>query len=164
MKRCLIVLLALCALTVAKAQVYGVKTNALGWATGTLNAGVEMSVTKQWSIELSGYWNPIAKSWWVQPAVRYWLREHFAGHFFSAHPAYGWYNIDNRKGLFSGLGVSYGYTWPLSGRWSFTAEGGLGVFYMRDTKRLSETPECVTRSSRIVLAPSKVEVAFGYLF
>jgi hypothetical protein len=84
MKRKLIIMaaLSLCAATSAQAQFYGVKSNALGWVTGTLNAGVEVSVGKQWSVEVSGYWNPVetkrfsAKAWWIQPAVRYWLYEH----------------------------------------------------------------------------------------
>ena len=164
--------------TGARAQFFSVKTNALGLATGTVNAGIEVAVAKQWSIEASGYWNPIsterfsAKAWLVQPATRYWLYEHFVGHFFAAHPAYGMYDVGNGewhyKGWLSGLGVSYGYTWILSRQWNLTAEGGIGFYYMQDTKRNYETsdwlPKVSSRYRRIVFAPSKLELSFSYLF
>ncbi len=179
MKKLIIIAVMLLSFSLAaRAQFYGVKANALGWATGTVNAGVEMSVAKQWSVEVSGYWNPVkteqfsARAWWVQPAARYWLYEHFVGHFFAAHPAYGQYDIGNDrwhyKGWLTGLGVSYGYTWILSKRWNLTAEGGIGLYYMRDTKRFyvidDWSPERITHYRRIVLAPSKLEVSFSYLF
>lgn len=164
--------------TGVRAQFFAVKTNALGFATGTINAGVEVAVSKQWSVELSGYWNPLktdkfsAKSWWVQPAVRWWLYEHFVGHFIAAHPAYGRYDVGNarwhRKGWITGFGVSYGYTWPLAKRWNLTAEGGIGVYYMQDREPPNVyddwKPVAVAHSRRVVLAPSKLEVSFSYLF
>jgi hypothetical protein len=179
MKR--ILMIAALMLTVgtgARAQFYSVKTNALGWAAGTINAGVEVSAGKRWSVEVSGYWNPVradrfsAKAWWVQPAVRYWLYEHFVGHFAAAHPAYGRYDIGNGErhyeGWFAGLGISYGYTWILTKRWNLTAEGGIGLYYARDRRRYYEiddwSPECITYYRRIVLAPSKLELSFSYLF
>ncbi len=162
----------------ARAQFYAVKANAAGWAAGTVNGGVELSLGKQWSVEASGYWNPIrterfsARAWWVQPAVRRWRYEHFVGPFFAAHPAYGRYDVGNDrwhyKGWLAGLGASYGYTWLLSKRWNLTAEGGLGLYYMDDRKRFYEVddwqPECLVRSRRVVLAPSKLEISFSYLF
>lgn len=113
-------LLFLGSFTDAKAQFYGVKTNALYLGTGTINAGFETSVGKQWSVDISGYWNPVStkkmstRAWYVQPAIRYWQYEHFVGPFWSVHLAYGRYNVGNDrwhyKGWFSGLGFSYGYT------------------------------------------------------
>lgn len=174
----IIAALVLLGSTGARAQFFSVKVNALGWATGTVNAGVEVAVAKQWSVELSGYWNPIqtdrfsAKAWWVQPAARYWLYEHFVGHFFAVHPTYGRYDVGNGKwqykGWLSGLGFSYGYTWILAKRWNLTAEGGIGVYYMQDTKRDRKSddwrPECFTNYRRVVFAPSKLELSFSYLF
>ena len=179
MKKLLIIAaLLLCFCTGAKAQFFAVKGNALGWATGTVNAGVEMAVGKQWSVELSGYWNPIktdsfsARAWWVQPAVRWWRYEHFVGPFVAAHPAYGRYDVGNdrwhRRGWLTGLGFSFGYTWLLAKRWNLTAEGGLGLYYMKDTRENYEvddwSPICIVRSRRVALAPSKLEVSFSYLF
>lgn len=170
--------MALAAAHTARAQFYGVKVNTLGLATGTVNGGVEFALDKQWSFDVSAYWNPIktdrfsAKFWYVQPGVRYWRYEHFVGPFYAAHLAYGRYNVGNDrwhyKGWFAGLGFSYGYTWMLSKQWNFTLEGGLGFYFMRDRKRFYETddwtPVRIVHYRRVVLAPSKLEVTFSYLF
>ena len=179
MKKIMIITtLIVCSLTGAKAQFYGIKSNAALLATGTVNLDAEMSVHKQWSLDVSGYWNPIksdnfsSRFWYVQPSARYWFYEHFVGHFVAAHAAYGRYNVGNNKhdlkGWFTGAGVSYGYTWILTKQWNFTLEGGVGIYYMRDTKTLKEydnwSPICVTHYRRWVVAPSKFEAAFSYLF
>lgn len=180
MKKTIVILslILLCSVTGAKAQFYGIKTNTVLLATGTINAGFEMSVSKQWSIDVPVYWNLIntnkfsSRFWYVQPGVRYWRYEHFVGPFYAAHAAYGRYNVGNDrwhyKGWFSGLGFSYGYTWILSKRWNLTAEGGLGFYFMRDRKRYYEIddwePECIRNYRRFVVAPSKLEVSFTYLF
>lgn len=120
-KTLIIILLAcFCGITAGRAQFYSVKTNAALLAVGTVNAGTELSLGKQWSLDISGYWNPIktdrfsARAWYIQPGVRYWLFEHFVGHFFASHLAAGKYNVGNNrwyyKGRFAGIGFSYGYT------------------------------------------------------
>ena len=35
----------------------------------------------------------------------------------------------------TGIGISYGYAWLLSKRWNLSVEAGLGIYYIRDTKR-----------------------------
>ncbi len=174
----IITIFVLLGATGARAQFFGVKGNALGWVTGTVNAGFEVAVDKQWSVEISGYWNPIrtdrfsARAWWVQPALRWWRYEHFAGHFLATHPAYGRYDVGNarwhRRGWLTGLGFSYGYSWLLARQWNFTVEGGIGFYYMSDRREEYETddwsPVVIVHSRRVVLAPSKLEVSFSYLF
>lgn len=171
-------ILALCALTGAKAQYYGIKSNAALIPTGTLNIGAEISLAKQWSLDVSAYFNPVktdklsAKFWYVQPGVRYWRYEHFVGPFYGAHAAYGQYDIGNDRwhydGWFTGAGISAGYSWILSDQWNFTLEGGLGLYYMRDTKYRYDYGEsekiCVRHYRRVVLAPSKIEASFTFLF
>lgn len=180
MKKKLIItaILALCALTGAQAQYYGIKTNAAMLPTGTVNAGFEVSLAKQWSLDVSGYWNPIstdklsAKFWYVQPGVRYWRYEHFVGPFIGGHATYGQYTVGNDRwyydGWFTGAGVSAGYSWILTDRWNFTLEGGLGLYYMCDTKYWHDYSDwekiCVRHYRRVVLAPSKIEASFSFLF
>lgn len=173
---CLLIFISICG--GVKAQFYTAKVNGLGLATGTVNAAVELSISKQWSVELAGYWNPVqTKSFrttalWIQPAVRYWIFEHFVGHFISTHITVGKYDIGNAKhhfkGWLSGIGCSYGYTWILSKRWNMTAEAGLGLYYLRDKLRSYEIPEWqpirIVNYQRVVLAPSKLEISFSYLF
>jgi hypothetical protein len=174
----IITALVLLGATGARAQFFAVKTNVPLLATGTVNAGFEVAVAKQWSVKVAGYWNPVktdkfsVRAWLVQPAVRWWRYEHFVGHFVAAHPAYGRYNIGKalwyRRGWLTGLGFSYGYSWPLSKQWNFTAEGGIGVYYMKDRRENYVTgdweSETVIRTRRVVLAPSKLELSFSYLF
>jgi hypothetical protein len=177
-KSLIIAALVLLGTTGARAQFFAVKGNALGWATGTVNAGAEVAVAKQWSVELSGYWNSIKtdtfsiKAWWVQPSLRWWRYEHFVGSFVALHPAGGRYDVGgehfHRQGWFTGLGVSYGYGWLLSRRWNITAEGGMGFYYMRDRRDDYKTDEWspvrIVHARRVVLAPSKLEISFSYLF
>jgi len=147
-------------------------------AGGTLNGGMEIAIAKQWSIDISGYWNPIKtknfsiRHTYIQPSVRWWLYEHFAGHFIALQVAGGYYDIGksdyHTKGWFTGLGTSYGYTWLLSKQWNLTAEGGIGFFFIKN-KKLSYfvddwEPEIIRHSQRIVLYPSKVELSLTYLF
>lgn len=164
--------------TAAKAQFYGVKINTLALTTGTVNGGVEIAVGKQWSLDIPAYWNPIntdsfsSKLWYVQPGVRWWMYEHFVGHFFAGHVAYGHYNVGDRdkyfKGWFTGLGVSYGYTWIIGRQWNLTAEGGLGLYFMRHKRKLRTiedwSPECIRHTKRVAMLPSKLDVTFSYLF
>lgn len=60
MRKLLILLLCVLAAHTASAQYTAVRVNTLGWAMGTLNAGVDVAVAQKWSVELSGYWNPIS--------------------------------------------------------------------------------------------------------
>ncbi len=179
MKRYLFITLLLISFSVAThAQFYAVKTNTLSLATCTLNGGVELALNKQWSLDVSGYWNPVKtnnislKHWYIQPAIRWWLYEHFAGHFAALQVASGKYDIGNSKrhtrGWFSGVGASYGYTWILSKQWNMTAEAGLGFYYTQNKRKDyfvdDWQEEIVKHSRRIVLAPSKIELSLSYLF
>ena len=110
--------------------------------------------------------------WAIQPGVRYWFFEEYAGHFLGTHLAAAKYDIGgrrfHRKGWLTGLGVSYGYSWLLSTRWNLSVEAGLGLYYMKNTRRDHYVPddrdEYIYRSRRLVLGPSKCTVGFTYLF
>ena len=43
----------------AAAQIFAVRANALAVCSATLNVGAEAALTDNWSLELSGYWNPV---------------------------------------------------------------------------------------------------------
>lgn len=139
------------------AQDFSVKTNLVDDALLDVNLGVEAAVAPKWTVEMPVSFNAWTlshkrrwKHWAVQPGVRYWLCDRFAGHFFGAHLHGGQYNIggidgkinifgtDLRKlkdsryqGWFVGAGVSYGYTWILGRHWNAEAEIGLGYAYTR---------------------------------
>jgi len=48
MKKIFIMLLCVLAAHTASAQYTAVRVNALGWAVGTLNAGVDVAVAQKW--------------------------------------------------------------------------------------------------------------------
>ena len=118
----------------AAAQIFAVRANALAVCSATLNAGAEAALTDNWSLELSGYWNPVKTASLsmnfhaVQLGGRYWFYESFVGHFLGQHLTYVGYDLGSRtkryKGHACGLGVSYGYAWMLSKRWNVAVEAG----------------------------------------
>ena len=162
----------------AAAQIFAVRANALAACSATLNVGAETALTDNWSLELSGYWNPVNTASLsmnfhaVQLGGRYWFYESFVGHFLGQHLTYADYDLGSRtkryKGNAYGLGVSYGYAWMLSKRWNIALEAGIGLFHTEDTRRdptVSDwEDEYIYRYRRWTLAPTKLEVSFSYIF
>ena len=86
----------------ASAQVVGVKTNALYWATATPNVGFEFALADRWTFEIAGGYNPWtlnpeknvkAKHFLVTPEIRYWFCESFNGHFIGINGNYTQFNV-----------------------------------------------------------------------
>lgn len=152
-----LILLALSAYGGAYAQTAALKTNLVGDALLSPNAAFEIGLAPRWTFDVSGqfnFWtlshNRRWKHWVVQPEIRYWLCDRFAGHFVGVHLLGGEYNVggvnipvsflgsdfkklkDTRyQGWFGGLGVAYGYDWVLSEHWNLEAELGIGWTYTR---------------------------------
>lgn len=177
---------ALCGCLPAAAQKVAVKTNALYWATASLNAAVETRLSDKWTLDMSLGYNPFTfsnnkklKHIAVQPEARYWLCSTFAGHFVAGHVVYSHFNAGGVKfpfGIFPDLadyryqgnlgaiGVGYGYSWMLpSKRWSIEAEAGVGYGFVSYTQY-----ECRTCGSRIgkekrgFVMPTKLAVSIIY--
>lgn len=162
----------------AAAQFFAVRADALAALTGTLHLGAEASVADRWTIEASGYWNPIRTSDFsmnfgaMQIGPRYWFYESFVGHFIGAQLSWIDYDLGRRTrhydGNAYGFSVSYGYAWMLSKRWNVALEAGVGLFHTRDTQRdptVSDwEDEYIYRTRRWTLLPSRLEVSFSYLF
>ena len=156
MKRIFALLLFVLAANAASAQQAAVRVNALALATGTLNAGIEVAVAERWSVVASGYWNPIAtdnlrmKVLAGTVGVRRWRCEPYAGLFWGLHSTVARYRVGNGRnrynGWTAGAGSSVGYAWRLARRWSFSLEGGLGIYYMDDT-RWTPRPSPITAAS-----------------
>ncbi len=143
----------LCSTTVSHAQKVAIKSNLLYDATTTMNLGLEIGLAKKWSLDLSGNYNPWKfgndmrlRHWGVQPELRYWFCEKFNGHFLGLHAHYADYNVgkisflsDNMEqhryqGYLWGAGISYGYQWLLSDRWSMEAVIGAGFARLDHSK------------------------------
>lgn len=184
----LLVVLGCCAGSSVYAQQIAVKTNLLHWAAaGTPNAGFEIGLGKQTTLEMMGGYNSWTldksknkklKHWMVMPEFRYWLCERFNGHFFGVHAGYGEYNIsgiripflpkhvkDHRyQGWAVGAGIAYGYSWILGNRWNLETTIGVGYAYT-DYDRY----ECRTcgnfsgSNDKHYFGPTKAGISFIYI-
>ena len=139
-----------------RGQDINVKTNLLYDATLTVNAGAEVGLAPRWSFDLSGNYNSWSvnhhkwKHWLVQPELRYWFCDHFAGHFVGIHALGGQYNLGNIKnsinflgsdfskltdqryqGWYVGAGIAYGYSFILNRHLNLELEAGFGYIYTR---------------------------------
>lgn len=179
---CLLLLFA--CLQKATAQTVAVKTNPLYWATTSLNAAAEVRLSPKWTAELSLGYNPFdflpdnkkLKHALVQTEGRYWLCSAFAGHFVGANLLYSHYNAggvnlpffselkDHRfQGDLGAVGVVYGYSMPLSRRWSVEGVVGLGYGITRYRKYSCETCGAYkTTETKHLLMPTKLSVSFIY--
>ena len=178
MKRLFVLLLFVLAANAASAQYTAVRVNALGLATGTVNAGVDVAVSEKWSVEASAYWNPISpeslrtKVLGAVVGVRRWRFEPHVGFFWGVHSALAQYRVGNRNKRYNGwavgVGASAGYSWMLHRRWNFSLEGGIGLYYMNDTRWNPAPPPgedvFLRHYRRIALAPAKLEASFSYMF
>ncbi|MFG6425414.1 DUF3575 domain-containing protein [Lepagella muris] len=146
-----------CGICGAKAQEVALKTNLLSDAFLNPNLAAEVALAPRWTIDVSGQFNTWNlshdrkwKHWVVQPEIRYWFCDRFAGHFVGAHLLGGQYNVggidipfsflgtdfkklkDTRyQGWFGGLGVAYGYAWAIAEHWNIEGEIGIGWTYTR---------------------------------
>lgn len=153
MRKLLLVIIFTISVGYISAQRVGIKTNLLYDATTTMNLGVEIGLANRWTLDVSGNYNPWTlskednrkiKHYLIQPEVRYWLCEKFNGHFFGLHTGFAQYNIsavkipfvkDSEKyryeGWATGVGLSYGYSMILGGRWNMEFTAGAGLVYTR---------------------------------
>ncbi len=141
----------------------GVEVGIGGKSTVNLVYGINA-----WSYNSDTHGKRLAKHWVLMPEYRWWFCSRFNGHFLGVHLMGGQLNAanvslpipgfffqgvnlqkavkDNRyQGPFAGVGVTYGYQWPLSRHWNLEAEVGVGYSHAW----LDEYPcgECGTKIS-----------------
>lgn len=174
------------------AQNVAVKTNLLYDAAATINAGVEIGLAPNWTLDLSANYNGWTlshnrkwKHWLVQPEARYWLCDRFSGHFFGVHAVGGQYNIGGLKnnlkflgtdfsrlsdhrfqGWMAGGGVAYGYAWVLGRYWNLEAEIGVGYVYSKydQFKCAGCGKRLESGKSHHYLGPTKAAINIIYVF
>lgn len=130
------------ALKATRDRLIAVKTNIVPWGFGVANLGIEIEISKSFSISLPVWWSPyfISKKYalrtlLLQPECRYWLKDTGTSHFFGIHAGAVWYNIrfkdiryqDVTFPLLNG-GITYGYALRLNKH--FYAEFSIGVGYV----------------------------------
>lgn len=161
------------------AQTIGLKTNLLMDATYNVNLGIEVPLAPHWTADVSGEYNNWTlshgrrwKHWFVQPELRYWLCNRWAGHFLALHPFYGKFNIGGLwdetryQGWGLGAGVAYGYAWVLNKHWTIEGEIGLGYAYGKyDRYRCTGCGKKIeTDKTHHYVGPTKAAINLVYFF
>lgn len=163
-------------------QHVAVKSNLLHDLSASMNLGLEFKLKPKTTLDFSVSYNPWnytdnkkMKHILVQPELRFWTCESFFGHFFGLHAHYGYYNVggigpftaikNNRyEGWLAGAGLSYGYHWLLSNRWSLEATFGLGYVYTDYTKwECKQCGERIKDSNKQYFGPTKAGVSIIYI-
>ena len=158
-----------------KAQRVTVKTNALYWAASTPNLGAEFRVNRHVTFNFEAAYNHLkifnidTRGAMITPEVRYWFSARpQAGHFVGIAGIGCHYNFeigDNRhKADLYGGGVTYGYSFVLSRRWSLETTLGVGMAHvqeMRWDKDEYEPDEANVKRWNPI--PIKAGVTFVYL-
>jgi len=167
-------------------QALTVKSDLLTGALSSPNLAVEVKLSDRFTLEAGFHYNPFPaggdkrwKHWFVQPELRYWMCQPFGGHFFGTHLLYGVYNAGGMKpplglfkgirssryeGDFLGLGVSYGYHFILSPRWSIETNLGIGFLHAGyERYRCLHCGEQTGGGHKNFIAPTRVAVSLVYL-
>ena len=182
----LFLLLLLFRLADPHSQTLAVKNDLLTGALSSPNLSVEVKLSDRFTLEAGFHYNPFPvgggkrwKHWFVQPELRYWMCQPFGGHFFGAHLMYGVYNAGDMKlplglfkgvrssryeGDFLGLGVSYGYHFILSPRWSIETSLGVGFLHIGyERYRCLHCGEQTGGGYKNFIAPTRAAVSLVYL-
>ena len=182
----LFLLLLLFRLADLHSQTLAVKNDLLTGALSSPNLSVEVKLSDRFTLEAGFHYNPFPaggdkrwKHWFVQPELRYWMCQPFGGHFFGAHLMYGVYNAGDMKlplglfkgvrssryeGDFLGLGVSYGYHFILSPRWSIETSLGVGFLHIGyERYRCLHCGEQTGGGYKNFIAPTWAAVSLVYL-
>ena len=182
----LFLLLLLFRLADLHSQTLAVKNDLLTGALSSPNLSVEVKLSDRFTLEAGFHYNPFPaggdkrwKHWFVQPELRYWMCQPFGGHFFGAHLRYGVYNAGDMKlplglfkgvrssryeGDFLGLGVSYGYHFILSPRWSIETSLGVGFLHIGyERYRCLHCGEQTGGGYKNFIAPTRAAVSLVYL-
>lgn len=163
------------------AQRVALRTNLLLWSTTTPNAGVEFSMGRHFTFELTGAYNAWKfdndmklNLYLAQPELRYWPCRRFEGHFVGLHGHYAYYNMGQfpflasmrdiiYRGNLYGGGISYGYHWVLGTRWSMEVSIGAGYARMNyDKFRCVTCGERIGHYKRDYFGPTRAAVSLIY--
>jgi hypothetical protein len=190
--RFVIIVIVLCSAVVlsTKAQKVAIKNNLAYTAfTFTPNLGVEISLGKKSSVNLHTSYNPWNLNgntgntkklvhWTILPEYRYWFKESLDGHYVGVHGLFSKYNIGQRnvnmlfgkesknyrfEGKGNGAGMTYGYQWHLSKKWSIDTNLGVGFIYMNYKKfDAIKCGKCISSEKKTYTGITKVGINLIY--
>lgn len=177
--------------THSNAQHVAVKTNLLyGGYTYTPNLSLEIGLGHRSTLDLGGGYNWFNLEgsqadnkklvhWLGQVEYRYWTCSKFGGHFLGVHALGSQFNIGGQElplllgrgseayrheGWGVGAGLSYGYSFYLSNRWS--VELNIGVGYARLNYDKYACAKCGTKiatENRNYWGPTKAGISLIYI-
>ncbi len=141
----------------AMSQTWAVKTNLLTDALLIPTLGAEYALSNHSSLSLVGTYMPFTvgdkkyKNWSVQPELRFWRKEPYAGWFLGINAIGGGFNINNvhagglygkqRQGNMVGGGLSFGYQFILSDYWGLELSLGADALYCNYERFLNGNSE-----------------------
>jgi len=187
-----ILFVALCALLLSNGMYgqrrFALKTNVPYWGTLSPNVGAEMVLRDNFTLELSGGFNPFSfsndrqwKHWLLWTEVRYWVWEPFSSHFFGLHYVTGGYNAGGANFIFdtfsgardrravgnvNGIGLSYGHSWIIGNNLALEATIGAGFarfnYAVYPLGRSGERER--ERGNRNFWGPTKGGISLVYVF
>lgn len=161
--------LAFCAM----GQRVAVKTNTLYWCGGVANIGMDLRISRHFTLGLdvagtkytvSKISNRIAA---VMPEARYWFDARpQSGHALGAMMLVTNYrtkwNETGHKGDAVGVGPTYSYSLVLGKRWSMEASAGVGLLFAHDSK-FTDNNTADAPAKHVTLAPLKLGLSFVYI-
>jgi hypothetical protein len=163
----------------ARAQQFGVKTNALMWGFCAPNAGVEIVIGERCSLDISGFAkpslskgnSPLLNSYVTgfQPEFRYWysaqpMSRGYVGLIGLGGFYKGDFGQDTYDGYGGGAGVSLGYVFNLTKRLNLELSTGMGAFYYHQKKYWSDRePEDLKPEKGYMLIPFQAGVSISYV-
>lgn len=176
MKKLFLLIFVILAAHTMHAQRVALKTNALYWATLSPNLGTEFRISRHYTLNLEVAGNPFKISdkfkthfAGASPELRYWFSgrpqtRHFAGIMGLAAGYSLGINDVHHRGTAWGGGLTYGYSFVLSKRWSLETSVGAGVLKIEEKKYHTgdEVPATANRS-KIIFAPMKLGISFVYI-
>ena len=182
LKKLLLIIAVLVISLNGKAQEFALKTNLLYDATASVNLGMEIGLSKKWTLDISGDYNNWEikqhkwKHWFAQPEFRYWFCEKFNKGFFAINAIAGQFNLGNLgegfgklsdsryQGVGYGGGIAVGYAWILGEHWNLEAEIGVGYMYFKFDEYNPENDKVATDRCRNYIGPTKAALSFVYIF
>ncbi len=160
------------------AQKVTLSNNLLYDATLTPNLRIGVRLSPHWSLGVTGGYRPWPTSdetstkWkhlLVSPDLRYWIDSVNVHHFFGINPVYVHYNLSGihlpfnlyqldkgqrYQGDFGGMGVFYGYSWPLGRHWNIEAAIGAVVGYTKyDTYKCGHCGTKLDDAKKVLVLP-----------
>lgn len=178
----LAVIVFACFVQQAKAQRVALKTDLLRWSLMMPNIEAELAFANRWSVDLSAtgakkpYWSKDSKMIALQPELRYWVSGRQMSRFFvGATALWSRYNVkfDHQfhDGDSYGAGITFGYTWLISARWSIEAYSGYGLFGYKE-KRYFPTDDITDinsvnssyyNTSGYKMMPARLGISLSYI-